>query len=135
MKIGRSARVYHAWHGYVGIAVFVVLVLIGITVIWKFSTDARAGVDASKYQIIELTTGESYIGKLSHLQGAYVDLTNVYYQQTQPSSSQQVTVLKLSDSVAKPENAMRIARDKIVHWENLSADSKIVEVINSDQKQ
>jgi hypothetical protein len=98
-----------------------------------------AGLDTSKYQIVTLTSGESFIGKLSGLNKEYVVLDNVYYQQkpaTQSDAatpaSQQVTVLRLSDSVAKPENTMRIARDKVVHWENLSNDSKIIQAIKQD---
>lgn len=95
---------------------------------------AREGLDTSKYQMITLTNGESYIGKLSRMTSDYVVLDDVYYQQKAQTSgsstdTSQITVVQLSDTVAKPENTMRIAHDKVVHWENLSNDSKIVQAI------
>lgn len=95
---------------------------------------AREGLDTSKYQMITLTSGESYIGKLSRMTGNYVVLDDVYYQQKPQTSgasadNSQITVLQLSDTVAKPENTMHIAHDKVLHWENLSNDSKIVQAI------
>jgi hypothetical protein len=95
---------------------------------------AREGLDTSKYQMITLTSGESYIGKLSRMTSDYLVLDDVYYQQQAkasepPADASQITVLQLSDTVAKPENTMRIAHDKVVHWENLSDDSKIVQAI------
>lgn len=104
------------------------------------------GVKTDAYQLVSLTTGERYIGKLSTVSGEYVTLSEVYYQQeteqqsaegesTQVQSQSQITVAKLSSSVAKPEDIMRISRDKIVHWENLQEDSKIVQAIRQGQNQ
>lgn len=122
--------------------IYIMVAIIAIAVIGSFAyfvLTPAAGLDTSKYQIVTLTTGESFMGKLSGLNNDYVVLENSYYQQkpaTQldhaTTDSQQVTVLRLSDSVAKPENTMRIARDKIVHWENLNNDSKIVQAIKQD---
>lgn len=91
------------------------------------------GIKKNTYQLVNLTTGESYIGKLQSTSGRYVVLKNVYYQKnTTQADSSDITVLKLSSSVAKPDDVMRIASDKIVHWENLSGDSKIVQAIKQD---
>lgn len=124
----------------VSVYIVVVAFVLGIVALLVYRAVApAAGLDTSKYQIVTLTTGESFIGKLSGLHRDYVVLENVYYQQdpaaqtdTAPPDSQQVTVLRLSDTVAKPENTMRIARDKLVHWENLSNDSKIIQAIKQD---
>lgn len=124
----------------VSVYIVVIAFVLGIVALLVYRAVApAAGLDTSKYQIVTLTTGESFIGKLSGLNRDYVVLENVYYQQdaanqsdTTTPDSQQVTVLRLSDSVAKPENTMRIARDKLVHWENLSNDSKIIQAIKQD---
>lgn len=124
----------------VSVYIVVLAFMLGIVALLIYRAVApAAGLDTSKYQIVTLTTGESFIGKLSGLNRDYVVLENVYYQQnpttqsdTATPDSQQVTVLRLSDSVAKPENTMRIARDQLVHWENLSNDSKIIQAIKQD---
>ena len=124
----------------VSIYIIVAAFAIGIVAVLIYRALApAAGLDTGKYQIVTLTTGESFIGRLSGLNREYVVLENVYYQQNTAAQSdtatpdnQQVTVLRLSDSVAKPENTMRIAHDKVVHWENLSNDSKIIQAIKQD---
>lgn len=125
----------HLWRTLIIGAVLVVLVTGGF--LWYQS--ARSGLDADRYQIVTLITGERYIGNLSKLNAQYVVLDNVYYQQEPPSQSDesaadetQITVLRLSDTVAQPDNTMHISRDKLVHWENLSNDSKVVQVIRQD---
>ena len=86
------------------------------------------------YQVVTLSSGESYIGRLHSTHGQYLTLSDVYYQRKNPDNQPEteVTVVKLSSSVAKPEDTMYIASDKIVHWENLARDSKIVQVIEQD---
>jgi hypothetical protein len=126
----------------VPVSVYIVLAAfaLGVVALLVYRAVApAAGLDTSKYQIVTLTTGESFIGRLSGLNRDYVLLENVYYQQNSTAQSaaetpdsQQVTVLRLSDTVAKPENTMRIAKDKLVHWENLSNDSKIIQAIKQD---
>lgn len=117
--------------------------LVAITLIRQFGVGS--GINKNGYQLVSLTTGERFIGKLSSTDGDYVTLHEVYYQQTtgaQKSETQdaaietpgQITVAKLSSTVAKPEDTMRIASDKIVHWENLQDDSKIVEAIRQGTK-
>lgn len=120
------------------IAAIIVAVLIAVAafVVWK--SNMGSGVNRDGYQLVSLTTGERYIGKLSNLEADYVTLDNVYYQQNAApegegeQQAQDITVAKLSSSVAKPEDTMKIASDKIVHWENLQDDSKIVEAIRQD---
>lgn len=121
------------------LAVIGLLLIAGVAGVYRL---VGGGDDINKdgYQLVSLTTGERFIGKLSGLDGEYVTLNDVYYQQqtdTQAAEGEsaqleaqgQITVAKLSSTVAKPEDTMQIARDKIVHWENLQDDSKIVQAI------
>lgn len=121
----------------------IVLIAIAATVIFMtalfFKSDLGSGINKDGYQLVNLTTGERYIGKLSGLSGKYVVLDDVYQQQDagaadakDTSAQTQITVAKLSSSVIKPENKMRIASDKIVHWENLQDDGKVVQAIKQD---
>lgn len=107
--------------------VIVLALLVGLF-LWQ---NSPTKIDNSTYQMVTLTSGEVYIGKLGSPTGDYVKLKNVYYQQ-KSSDVDSVTVVGLSSSIAKPQNTMYISGDKIVHWENLERDSKIVQAIDQD---
>lgn len=119
------------------IASLVILALVGAIAV-ELINRGETGVIKDRYQLVSLVTGERYIGKLSNLSGEYATLTDVYYQQDAPvgqsqANATEITVAKLSASVAKPEDTMRIAKDKIVHWENLQDDGKIVQAIKQSK--
>src|SRR3712207_1562939 len=99
-----------------GIIFLVLLAVIG-GLAYVLTSDLRSGINKRGYQLVSLSTGERFIGKLSGLSGEYVTLNDVYYQQNAAADGQQqeqtdITVAKLSASVAKPEDTMRIASDK-----------------------
>lgn len=95
----------------------------------------RSPVDNSTYQLVKLSNDEVYFGKLSGLHSQYVTLDNAYLQAPDGSDDDEensnLTIVKISATVAKPEDTMYIAKDKIVYWENLQKDSKIMNAIES----
>ena len=120
-----------AWVRRVGILVAVAVLAVAVLIGWR---SLQSPIQRDTYQLINLTTGESYIGKLESTSGHYLTLRDVYFQRknAEDAPDTEVTVVKLSSTVAKPQDVMYIASDKIVHWENLARDSKIVQVIEQD---
>lgn len=127
--------------GVVIIAVIALLFIMGVRDAGIFGAEP---VNKKTYQLVSLVTGEVYFGKLSNINQEYVTLNQVYTQDNsvvagQPSQedsppASEVVLNRVSASVAKPEDTMYIARDKIVHWENLQWDSKVVKAIQNDNK-
>lgn len=121
------------------LAVVAVLAAAGL---WMWGHYVTNPIKRDTYQLVSLETGEVYFGKLQSLSGEYVTLKRVYTQAPEENRVQDgaaagqngVVLNRLSVSVAKPEDTMYIARDKIVHWENLQRDSKIVQAIENDNK-
>lgn len=133
MDLRKGKKSLKAW------IMLAVVLLVGFIIGFVFTADIRAGIKKGDYQLVTLTTGERYIGKLTGVKEKYVTLTNVYYQQNtgadtadKEGGAADITVAKLSSSVAKPENTLHIASDKIAHWANLQSDSKIVQAIEKD---
>lgn len=106
----------------------------------------------SKYQAVFLSNGQVYFGKLK-LQGKSAVLSDIYYlqvtqdlqatggtestpaaQQTNKDQQQRINLVKLGQELHGPEDTMYIERDKILFWENLKDDSKVVESINQAKK-
>ncbi len=106
-----------------------------------------AGADT--YQAVFLTNGQVYFGKLSDA-GDWIKLTDIYYLQvtqnlqqastdanktptttgTAPASQNNIQLVKLGSELHGPEDAMNIERDKVLFWENMKDDSKVVSAIH-----
>lgn len=120
-------------------ALFIIGVL-GVVLLIAFLAHKQflaSPVKKDTYQLVSLSTGEVYFGKIQNINDEYVELKQAYTQAADSKEATQqggVVLNRLSVSVAKPEDTMFIARDKIVHWENLQKDSKIVQAIENDNK-
>lgn len=107
-------------------------------------------IDSGKYQAIFLTNGQVYFGKLVLLDTGYYKLTDVFYLQTaqqqsdenpqktaEDSSAQNVQLIKLGNEIHGPEDAMMIAKDQVLFFENLTKEGKVAQSIakyESDNK-
>ena len=94
-------------------------------------------VDKNKWQSVFLTNGQVYFGHLKEINRAYAVLKNAYYlrtePQSQPSQQPQINLVKLGNEIHGPEDLMYLPKDKIVFWENMRADSRVVQLINQLQ--
>ena len=91
---------------------------------------SRTGIKNDQYQMVKLTTGEIFFGKLQNTTGDYLTLENAYFIQDS-QNAQDTTILSRKSTVAKSESPMRIKADKVVYWENLAKDSKVAETIKN----
>ena len=98
------------------------------------------------YQAVFLTNGQVYFGKLSAT-GTWLRLTDIYYLQASSTLQQGASVadqtgdqsanlqlVKLGGELHGPLDNMYIEKDKVMFWENLKDDSKVVEAIKNYSK-
>jgi len=130
---------------------FVVIALIMAIVIavagyWFFKGDKNTPVvDATKFQAVFLTNGQTYFGKVVNPSSEYVSVTDVYYLvQKQPLQSQnkddqnqdqakpEYTLVKLGKELHGP-TSMSISKEQILFIENLADDSKVVSTIKNQK--
>jgi hypothetical protein len=132
--------------------VFVVLVLMLLgAALFKDKLMTSTSV-TSDYQAVFLTNGQVYFGKLDFQRGWAV-MNDIYYlqlaQDLQPASSadpnqspqvtqqnsnqQQIQLVKLGSELHGPEDEMFIAKDKILFWENMKDDSRVLQSIREYQ--
>jgi hypothetical protein len=96
------------------------------------------------YQSVFLNNGQVYFGKLG-VSGSWLKLSDIYYLQANQSlqqtasggeindSGQNIELVKLGSELHGPTDTMYIERDKVMFWENLKEDSKVVDAINKYQ--
>jgi hypothetical protein len=103
-------------------------------------------VATDKYQAVFLQNGQVYFGKISTMNGRFMNLQNVFYLNSQSQSSDstqtstnnksdQFTLIKLGCELHGPYDQMIINRDQITFWENLKTDGQVVKTINEWIKQ
>ena len=125
-----------------------VIVLIVGAVGWMFWSNANSGatgIDTGKYQAVFFTNGQVYFGKLHTFNSEYMKLTDIYYLQTQSSSTDSTdsknpqetttdknnpTLIKLGDEIHGPEDEMIIAKNQVLFFENLKSDGKVAKSID-----
>lgn len=141
------------WKGLLLLIAFAVIVL-GLAVLFgsKIKNFKMNMAASSEYQAVFLTNGQVYFGKLDFEHG-WIALSDVYYLQLaedlQPASAgdsdtdttqndtqnqqQKIQLVKLGAELHGPEDEMFIAKDKILFWENMKDDSKVMQSIKQYQ--
>ncbi len=131
------------------VPIIAVVVIVVVVIAWLLfastqKQDTETGIDSSKYQAVFFVNDNVYFGKLQDFNTQYYKMTNVFYPQTQnsattESSKQQssnqsnITLLKLGDAIHGPEDAMMIAKDQVLFYQNLKPDSKVSKVIDGQK--
>lgn len=116
--------------------VLIAVALLALAIVsWAFIR-GNGGIDTGTYQLVRLDNGESYIGKLSGLGGAYATM-NTPYIYKEPAGGQnadrnnaEIQLLRVS-SVS---GDLRIATSKIVYWGNLSKEGRVMSAIKNADK-
>src|SRR3990167_9281050 len=127
--------------------IITVIVIVAGFVYFKKGKNSADVADATKYQAVFLTNGQTYFGKVSNEKRAYVSLNDVYYlvlkrplqtqQQTEgeptPPATPEYSLIKLGKEMHGP-TSMSINKDQILFIENLADDSKVVSALKGAQK-
>ncbi len=135
------------------LTITIVFILICGYFIRSYINSPLRTIQNDSYQSLFLTNGQVYFGKISKYTNDYVQLTNVYYLQTQqavqsttspgatesgntPSSNSKplLSLARLGGEIHGPKDSMFVPRNQVLYWENLKNNSKIVQAIHDYQK-
>jgi ABC-type antimicrobial peptide transport system permease subunit len=109
-----------------GFIFIIILILLGVG-IGVFISSKISGALPKKYVAVYLVTGDIYFGKIKWF--PYPQLSDVVLLQR--TQDQGLTVDRFSNAVWKPQEPMRLSKDKIVFWTYLSSESPIVAFIEN----
>lgn len=95
-------------------------------------------IDSTKYQVVYLSNGQAYFGKLQNTTGPYMVMKTPYTAQGVKTSDSEsnpatTTLLKVSAQVYGPEDSMAIRTDQVAFWQNLRDDSKVTKAIDAKE--
>lgn len=149
--VHRATPVHHApkekksWKRFLLPIVAIGIVILGVIgwSMWSNMQSAGTAIDSGKYQAVFFTNGQTYFGKLKTFDKDYMELTDIYYLQTQASDTttdsknpqktstdqKDVQLIKLGDEIHGPEDKMILSKDQVLFFENLKTDSKVAQSI------
>jgi hypothetical protein len=150
--VHRATPVHHdtkekkSWKRFLLPVVAIIIIILGGVgwFAWSNMQNASTAIDSGKYQAVFFTNGQVYFGKLKPFNNEYMQLTDIYYLQTQASSSDStdsknpqktstdqndVQLIKLGDEIHGPEDQMTLSKDQVLFYENLKTDSKVAQSI------
>jgi hypothetical protein len=123
------------------------IILVGVKICVARNTAADL-LPADAYQAVFLSNGQVYFGHLSSV-GNHYRLDDVYYirqdvQDTSDTNSNsntnststddsQFSVIRLGEEIHQPENLMVINKSDVMFWENLQADSRVLDAIEEEK--
>ncbi len=112
-------------------------------ILWMSHADVFTGIESNHYQMVQLTNGQFYFGKLSYTLTGQPILTDIYYikdtstgsasKQQSTSTTQPIELVKLGKEIHGPRDEMMISPYQLLYFENLNDDSQVVQTINSDK--
>jgi hypothetical protein len=138
---GRGFRVFTA----VLLACITVLLVALVIYLFVYGSGKSdlSEVKTNQYQAVFLNSadGQVYFGRLDQLNKDYYKLTDIYYVRVttvQPDDGseqkQEISLAKLGSEIHGPEDAMYIAKEDVMFWENLKEDGQVVTAIREYQK-
>lgn len=119
--------------------VILILVAIALLAVW-FASGKAAMVGGSRWQVVFLTSGQTYFGHVTR-SGDTLVLSKVFYlraneqlqQSTPPTTA--FDLVKLGGELHGPEDKMFVPEGAILFWENMRSDSQVVLAIENFLKQ
>ncbi len=89
---------------------------------------------APKWQVVQLINGDVFYGRLRTFPCCL--LRNVYVIQQVPATEEEAPAPQLipfNTFFFRPENAIRLSKEKILWWANLTEDSPILQTIRAQE--
>lgn len=124
----------------------VVVLLIGAVcvTIWISQIKNPGALDKNAYQAVFLSNGQVYFGKIQNVNVEQVELSDIYYLQTQQSdgksgndatkkledNNNEIKLIKLGNELHGPQDKMVITKPQVLFWENLKSDSRVSKAID-----
>jgi hypothetical protein len=130
----RHSRALHKKPG--ALLLMLGLVIIGGTLAALLFLPKGERVNAGGYQVVYMTSGQAYFGKLKNTAGDYLVLDTPYTAQDvkpegQEDAQASTTLVKVSQQQYGPEEAMSLKADQVLFWQNLRDDSKVTQAIKN----
>ncbi len=117
------------------VASIVAMAVVAVVVSGLLHNKLMQQIDKNSYQVVYLTNGQAYFGKLQNTGGEYLVMKDPYTAQSvaakqgETQTGATTTLLKVSQQVYGPQDSIAIKSDQVSFWQNLRSDSKVTAAI------
>jgi hypothetical protein len=126
----------------IAVVILVVALLIYIALSNSSSNSESSYIYKNKLQAVFLNTGQVYFGNIQKINSSYFVLTNIFYLQTNSSSTTSksststpsVSLVKLGCELHAPYDRMIINSSQVTFWENLKSTGKVSQAVAAFNK-
>jgi len=123
----------------VAVVVLVVVLLVYIAISNSSNNSESSYIYKNKLQAVFLNTGQVYFGNIKDINSSYYVLDNIFYLQTNSTSSKSTTtpsvsLVKLGCELHAPYDQMIINASQVTFWENLKSNGKVSEAVAAFNK-
>ena len=119
----------------------IIMLLIGAAIVAGCLGYRRYNNRPHGHQAVFLSNGQVYFGIVQRKDGKEVQLTNIYYLQTDKAATnttdtnqQGINLIKLGNELHGPQDIMYINRDQVLFIEDLKDDSKVVKAMQENKQ-
>jgi hypothetical protein len=114
----------------------IICIWFAVTVLGLAPRDAFPSIEEGAWQAVFLSNNQVYFGKLEENNGKYLTLSNVYYLRTADDlqSGGALNLVKLGGELHGPKDPIYIPKESVLFWENMRADSRVVQSIVGARK-
>ncbi len=130
----RKNQLFQILQWIVLITGLLLIIILGFKVYSLFFKDRAVSglIDQTTYQAVFLENDQIYFGKLKNVESQYPILEDVYYVRLEGENATSGRLVELGETEPHgPQNSMTLNRDHILFWENLKADSQVVQTIHN----
>lgn len=114
--------------------------LLGL-IAWYTLRPSAQPLNANQYQVVYLTGGQMFFGKLQNTDGDYLYMKSPYTAQSTTASADDktkaaeptTTLLRVKDQLYGPDDTVAVKSSQVVFWQNLRDDSKVTQALKSKQ--
>jgi hypothetical protein len=137
-------RFFRASQAVLFVAVSIVLIGLLVFLIYGNKSDSQSKyINTNDLQAVFLNTGQVYFGNIKDINSSYFNLVNIFYLQSNTSSStsstsnsaSNVTLVKLGCELHAPLDQMIINTREVTFWENLSPNGQVSKAVAAFWKQ
>lgn len=139
---GKEKRSFKRFIMPLVIVILIVLIGVGGWMFWSLSQNKDSAINKDEYQAVILSNGQVYVGKLASYNNTYLKLTDAFIAVSPNSSSQSntasqkdsastdsVQLLRVTNTILGPHDAMFVERSQVVLYENLQPNGKAAKLI------
>jgi len=141
-KKRRQKTSFTKWFTFI-FGALIVLLLLALVIVISFSEPKSESnyIYTNKLQAVFLNTGQVYFGNITNINPQFLTLTNIFYLQTNSSSSKtnssssNVTLVKLGCELHAPYDLMVVNMSQVTFWENLKSSGQVAKAVAQYHKE